>query len=66
MRGEGRIDQRGERYYIAYAIGGRELRERTGSCDPADAQRLLVERLRRRAQAEHAIGSAVSAATFEI
>jgi integrase len=65
MRGEGRIYRRGERYYIAYSIGGREFRESTGSCDPADAQRLLVERLRQRAQAEAAVVAAASAATFD-
>ena len=65
MRGEGRIYRRGDRYYIAYSIGGREFRESTGSCDPADAQRLLIERLRHRAQAEAAIATAASATTFD-
>src|SRR5713101_5029728 len=65
MRGEGRIYQRGVRYYIAYSIGGREFRESTGSGDPAVAQRLLVARLRHRAQAEAAVVAAASAATFD-
>src|SRR5437660_10723210 len=65
MRGDGRIYQRGDRYYIAYSIGGREFRESTGSTDPADAQRRLLERLRQRAQAEAAVLAAASAATFD-
>jgi len=65
MQGDGRIYQRGARFYIAYSIGGREFRESTGSGDPADAQRLLVERLRQRAQAEAAVVAAQSPATFD-
>ncbi len=65
MRGDGRIYQRGARFYIAYSIGGREFRESTGSGDPVDAQRLLVERLRQRAQAEAAVVAAQSPATFD-
>jgi integrase len=65
MRGEGRIYRRGARYYIAYSIGGREFRESTGSSDPVDAQRLLVDRLRQRAHAEAAVVAAQSAATVD-
>jgi len=65
MQGDGRIYQRGARFYIAYSIGGREFRESTASGDPADAQRLLVERCRHRAQAAAAVVAAQSPATFD-
>src|SRR6476661_9268938 len=65
MRGDGRIYQRGERFYIAYSVGGREFRESTGSRGPADAQRLLATRLQEREQAEAAQIAAPTATTYE-
>jgi integrase len=65
VRGDGRIYQRGDRYYIAYSVGGREFRESTGSRDPAAAQRLLATRLRERDRAEATQLSATTAAAYD-
>ncbi len=65
MRGDGRIYRRGEIFFIAYSIGGREFRESTGSKDCADAQRLLAERIGDRHRALQAVRTAPTAATFD-
>jgi len=45
MRGQGRIYQRGERWWIAYYVRGKEYRESAGSTK-ADAKRFLKVRQR--------------------
>ena len=65
MRGDGRIYRRGEIFFIAYSIGGREFRESTGSRDCADAQRLLAERIADRQRAVHAVRAAPADVTFD-
>jgi integrase len=65
MRGDGRIYRRGEIFFIAYSIGGREFRESTGSRECADAQRLLAARIRERDHARAAAASTPNAPTFD-
>jgi integrase len=45
LRGQGRIFKRGEKYWIAYYVRGKEQRESAG-CKTADAKKLLKSRLR--------------------
>ncbi len=52
MAGHGRIYQRGQVYFIAYSVGGRELRESARSGQWADAQALLERRLQERERAD--------------
>jgi integrase len=65
MRGDGRIYRRGEIFFIAYSIGGREFRESTGSRDCAEARRLLTERIADRQRAVEAMRTAPSHVTFD-
>jgi integrase len=61
MRGSGRIYQRGETYFVAYSIGGREFRESSRSTHWADAQALLERRLTER---DVAVQQAAEAAPY--
>ena len=45
MRGNGRVFQRGQVWWIAYYDNGREHRESSGSGDRKEAVRLLRQRL---------------------
>lgn len=65
MRGDGRIYKRGELFYVAYSIGGREFRESTGSRDPTYAQTLLETRLQERDRAQRAVAAAPTRVTYD-
>src|SRR5215831_2087142 len=65
MRGDGRIYQRGEIFFIAYSVNGREFRESTRSREWGDAQALLERRLRDRETVERAVVAAPNGPTFD-
>ena len=65
MRGDGRIYQRGEVFFIAYNVNGRECRESSRSTSWADAQRLLDQRLQERAALQAPLAATSSDVTYD-
>jgi integrase len=51
MQGQGRTFQRGQVFWIAYCVDGKEYRESAGTDDPKKAERILKARLNERGAA---------------
>ena len=64
MRGNGRVFQRGDVWWVDYYHNGRELRESSGSNDRRKAEQLLRERLRKAGTPEF-VGPAAQRLTFD-